>query len=166
MRKRKERELISYLISAEEVIRMNREVREADGMDWPAEYLVVGEWGAGSYFAVDVDDSRSGVYFWNKEVGYFDEGQERESLEELAGELLEAYRRCFEELDKSGKEVWGFLYWPMMVVCVVAAVVILFAFFMTNYYGDRPWYSGIGYVLLIEGFCVFMLYELWRRGRS
>lgn len=75
--------------SADRIIQLNRDVRSSQHNDWEHEHFVIGESGCGDYYAIDVSAVDSPVYFWNHELGEFDDREESGSLLEFAGHVLE-----------------------------------------------------------------------------
>jgi len=80
---------LELLNDADALIACNSGVQASQGLhDFPAEYFVIGQSGCGDYYAIDTDDDDSPVYFWNHEIGDFDEEEEHESLAAFAAELI------------------------------------------------------------------------------
>ena len=76
---------------ANHVITLNHQVRSSQSIDWEDEYFVIGESGCGDYYAIDIDDVESPVYFWNHDIGDFDDREELESLDHFAKRMTEMY---------------------------------------------------------------------------
>ncbi|MDC0936304.1 SMI1/KNR4 family protein [Pirellulales bacterium] len=82
---------VEILDVAERIVELNREVRMSHAIDWDDEYFVIGESGCGDYYAIDIDDVESPVYFWNHDFGDFDEREESNSLEHRVEQTMHAY---------------------------------------------------------------------------
>jgi hypothetical protein len=86
-------------------------LRTWSSFDWPDEYLVIGQSGCGDYYAIDMDDEYSLVYLWNHEIGDFAIDEQKDSLEEFAGSLVETYRTLSEVKARMSRKTSPIIRW-------------------------------------------------------
>ena len=82
---------VELLNSPNNIIDLNKLVRESNGIDIDASHFLIGESGCGDYYFIDLDENESSVYFWNHDISDFDEDEKSDSLLEHAGKLVEIY---------------------------------------------------------------------------
>ena len=88
---------MELLNTAQRIIELNQQVQTSHDIDPGDSYFLIGESGCGGYYFIDPDEVDSPVYFWNHEIGEFDDDEESASLPEHAGKLLDIYRDVRQE---------------------------------------------------------------------
>ncbi|NOY41000.1 MAG: SMI1/KNR4 family protein [Planctomycetes bacterium] len=82
---------VELLDLAHRIITLNQQIRSFQTIDWEEEYFIIGESGCGDYYAIDIDDNESPVYFWNHDIGDFDDREEIDSLDHFAEHIIQMY---------------------------------------------------------------------------